>query len=351
MNWSSMLRSLGLVLAGLLLGGLTTHRLVAPTAPPLPAAASPEVQAAIDSAQRIPVAVMRALRPDGEAQWNKLISERAAQSTSVAEIQAQTNTTIEKGELAGVPVYWITPAGHSDAKGLFLFLHGGAYVFGGGESAAREAALVAAYTGLKTVSIDYRMPPEHPHPAAVEDTVSVYRALLERSPAGQIALGGTSAGAGLSMAAVHRFKTLELPLPAALYLGTPWADLTKTGDSLYTLEGIDRVLVTYDGVLGAAAEIYANGSSLYDPLLSPVYGEFEHFPPTYLVTGTRDMFLSDTVRVHRKLKLAGVTTELNVFEGISHAGYAMAPGAPEFEQNYSEMAAFVLAHLGIKPRR
>jgi monoterpene epsilon-lactone hydrolase len=126
-----------------------------------------------------------------------------------------------------------------------------------------------------------------------------------------------------------------------LYLGTPWADLTKTGDTLYTNEGIDRVLVSYDGMLSAAAQLYAHGADLTDPLLSPVYGEFKGFPPTYLVTGTRDLFLSDTARVHRKLRVAGVAADLNVHEGISHAEYAFVAGSPEWLQTYTELAEFL----------
>ncbi len=208
-----------------------------------------------------------------------------------------------------------------------------------------EAAIIAAFTGMRAVAIDYRMPPESPHPAAIADVEMVYRALLEGFEPQNMAIGGTSAGAGLSMAALLRFESAGLPLPAAQYLGTPWADLTKTGDTLYTLEGIDRVLVTYDGVLEAAALLYAGGVPLTDPLLSPVYGELSGFPPTIIVTGTRDMFLSDSARVHRKLRNAGVTADLLVFEGLSHAEYAFVSPSPEFEQTYTELSAFVRQYL------
>ncbi len=189
------------------------------------------------------------------------------------------------------------------------------------------------------------MPPDDPHPAAVTDLEMVYRALLETHDATNIGMGGTSAGGGLSMAAVHHFKALGLPIPGALYLGTPWADLTKTGDTMFTLEGIDRVLVTYDGILEAAALLYADGEDLKDPLLSPVYGDLAGFPATYLVTGTRDMFLSDTVRVHRKLRNSGVEADLNVYEGLSHAEYAFVAGSPEHEATYRELAEFLRRHL------
>jgi acetyl esterase/lipase len=117
------------------------------------------------------------------------------------------------------------------------------------------------------------------------------------------------------------------------------------GGSLFTNEGIDHVLVSYDGMLSAAALLYADGTDLKDPLLSPVYGDFAGFPPSYLITGTRDMFLSDTARTHRKLRTAGVVADLNVYEGISHAEYAFAQGSPEWQQAYGELAAFLQTHL------
>jgi acetyl esterase/lipase len=125
----------------------------------------------------------------------------------------------------------------------------------------------------------------------------------------------------LALAAVHQFKALDLPLPGAIFAGTPWADLTKTGDTLFTNEGLDRVIVTYDGTPRAAARLYAGSHSMRDPLISPVYGSFERFPPTILISGTRDMLLSDTVRTHQKLLAAGTVAELHVFEAHSHAEY------------------------------
>ena len=119
---------------------------------------------------------------------------------------------------------------------------------------------------------------------------------------------------------------------------------------MWSNEGVDRILLTYNGMLKACAELYAGGVDLTDPLLSPVYGEFADFPPTYIVTGTRDMFLSDSARVHRKLRVAGVEASLNVYEGVSHAEYAALVGAPEWQQVYGEMKAFLEQHLATAPR-
>ena len=118
-------------------------------------------------------------------------------------------------------------------------------------------------------------------------------------------------------------------MPGAIAPGTPWSDMTKTGDTYFANEMVDNVLVSNDGWLADAANLYANGHDLKDPMLSPVYGDLHGFPPTILTSGTRDLFLSNTVRVHRKLRAAGVVADLMVFEGQSHAQYLFVPDAPE----------------------
>jgi monoterpene epsilon-lactone hydrolase len=228
---------------------------------------------------------------------------------------------------------------------LFIHVHGGAYVYGGGDASMGEGIIIAGRLGIPVVSIDYRMPPEHPFPAAVDDVVTVYKHLLTKHSPGSMIIGGTSAGGGLALASVHKFRQMTLPTPGAVYGGTAWADLTKTGDSLYTNEGLDRILVTYDGSLEAAAKLYAAGHDLKDPLISPVYGDFKDFPPTILVTGTRDLFLSDVSRTHRKLRAAGVEADLHVYEGMSHAGYVIVVDSPESVDMFNELGMFVDKHL------
>jgi acetyl esterase/lipase len=306
------------------------------------------MQANIAALEQPDVASRRLARPATKAQWRGLIEQRAqAQKVSLKELSKLMKADITRDTIAGVPVHRVMPKNlrAENTKRLFIYIHGGAYVFGGGDAGVREGALIAAFAGIPVLSIDYRMPPDHPHPAAVNDLESVYRQVLKTHQPSAIGMGGTSAGGGLALAAVHAFKSAQLALPGALYLGTPWADLTKTSDSLYTNEGIDHVLVSYDGLLSAAALLYANGADLKDPGLSPIYGDFSDFPPSYLVAGTRDMFLSDTARTHRKLRTAGVVAELNVYEGISHAEYAFVQGSPEWQQTYSELAHFLMTHL------
>jgi len=314
---------------------------------PLPAAASQPLQDLIATGYATPLAA-RAQVPDSIEAWRKLIKVMSdARKVSLGQVGQSLNATIRRDVIADVPVHRVEPAvvPAENTRRLFVYLHGGAYVFGGGDASVLEGAMISALSGISTVSVDYRMPPDHPSPAAVEDVVAVYRELLKTHDAGAIGMGGTSAGGGLTLSVVQALNKSGLPLPGALYLGTPWTDLSKTSDSLYTNEHVDRVLLTYDGLLEAAARLYAGEKSLKDPAVSPVYGDFSDFPPTYLVTGTRDMLLSDTVRVHRKLKEAGVIADLNVYEGMSHAEYARLTGSAEWDQVYRGLTAFLEAHL------
>jgi epsilon-lactone hydrolase len=123
------------------------------------------------------------------------------------------------------------------------------------------------------------------------------------------------------------------------------SDVTKVGDTFYTMELVDNVLVSRDGFCDAGAKVYANGRDLKDPLLSPVYGDMAGFPPTILTSGTRDLLLSNTVRVHRKLRQAGVEAILQVYEGQSHAHYLRDDTAPETKEVFAEIAAFFDKHM------
>jgi acetyl esterase/lipase len=226
-----------------------------------------------------------------------------------------------------------------------MHAHGGAHFLGGGAMAAQEGAMIAASAGIEVISVDYTLSTEGPFPAALNDLVAVYQELLKTFPASAIAVGGSSAGGNLTLATVLKLKDSKLKVPGALFVGTPNADLLFTGDSIITNEYVDNTLVTVEGMIRASAKVYAGEYELTNPLISPLYGDFSDFPPTYLVSGTRDLLLSDTVKVHRKLRDAGIETDLNIFEGIPHGAYLAVPGSKEFNGALGDLKTFLQRHL------
>src|SRR5262249_30475697 len=242
------------------------------------------------------------------AEW-KALQKRAddGQAQTLQATKRKLRVTVTEERIAGVRVYRVKPAvvAPENRNRILVHVHGGAYVFGGGEAAAAEAVLMAQFGEIEIVSVDYRMPPDFPYPTAPDDALAVWREVAKSRNPGHVGLFGTSTGGGMTLALVLKLKDLKLALPGAIMAGTPWADLTKTGDTYFTNELVDNVLGSNDGMLEAAAKLYAGAHNLKEPLLSPVYGDFSGFPPAILLSGTRDLFLSNTVRVHQKLLQAG----------------------------------------------
>jgi epsilon-lactone hydrolase len=244
---------------------------------------------------------------------------------------ATIKASVDAIDVGGVPVFDILPTrARSDRQDrIHLEIHGGALVFGAGEACRAMGLLAAARLGLHTWSVDYRMPPDHPYPASLDDCVTVYRALLERYEPGNIVVSGGSAGGNLAAALMLRARDEGLALPAAVFLFTPEVDLTESGDSFETNLGIDTVLTQR---LMPFNVLYAGGHDLAHPYVSPLFGDFtKGYPPTFLQTGTRDLFLSNTVRMHRRLRQAGIPAELHVFEAMPHGGFHGAPDDEEVD--------------------
>jgi len=249
----------------------------------------------------------------------------------------------EQMTVNGVNTYMITPSDipPENRNRLLLHIHGGCYVLGGGGTA--EGIYMAGFGHYKVLSVDYRRPPAAFYPAALDDVVNAWKGAIKMADPRNMGIVGLSAGGALTLSAVLRFKQEGIPLPAAIAPGTPMSDLTGRGDSFHANFMVDNVLVGI-GRCDAMAEFYAHGHDLKDPMLSPVYGDMNGFPPTILTTGTRDLLLSSTVRVHRKLRQAGVEAELQVFEGQSHAQFNR--DSPEGKEAFEEIARFFDKHLG-----
>jgi acetyl esterase/lipase len=229
----------------------------------------------------------------------------------------------------------VTPAGvePSDRR-VYFDIHGGALIMCGGEVCRAIAASTARMLGARVVAVDYRMAPEHPFPAGLDDCLAFYRRLLRDHDPREIIVGGASAGGNLAAATVLRARDEGLPPPAAAVLISPELDLTESGDSFFTNGGIDGL-----GSLMPANRLYGGGRDLADPLISPLFGDVAAgFPPTLLTAGTRDLFLSNAVRMHRKLRAAGVPAELHVMEAAPHGGFG--GGTPEEAELDAEVRRF-----------
>jgi len=303
----------------------------------------PTISAAAQAALSAGAATPRMSRPDPAdlAGWRQAVKDSDAMWNQVADgMLAGCTARVETRVLAGITVYDATPAEDPGDGRIYLYIHGGAFVFGGGRVALAFGAANAMETGIHTISVDYRMPPDHPFPAAPQDCLAVYRALIETHAPAKIVIGGVSAGGNLAAATILMIRDQGLPSPAAAILLTPEVDLTEAGDTFRTNAELDTVL---KGGLPDCNALYAGGHDLADPYVSPLFGDFSKgFPPTLIQSGTRDLFLSNSVLMHRKLRRAGIDAELHVWEAMPHGGFGFT--APEDDEITEQFLKFIDKH-------
>lgn len=258
------------------------------------------------------------------------------------------NVSVQEEMISGVHVYRVKPRAivPENRNRLLVHVHGGGYVFESGEEGTHEAVLMANFGKIEVVSVDYRMPPDFPFPAALDDALTVWKEIASSRDTKNLGLLGSSSGGGLTLALVLKLKELKMSLPGAIMAGAPWSDMTKTGDTFYTNGMVDNAPGDINQVLELSAKLYAGGHDLKEPLLSPVYGDLGGFPPTILLSGTHDIFLSSTVHVHQKLLQAGIEAELLVVKGQSHMQHIWNPNAPETAAAWNEVSKFFDRHLG-----
>jgi acetyl esterase/lipase len=312
---------------------------------PVPDSVSPQMQKLIAA----PLSPTWNVIPKTAAEWKAQVAAGAAATMqTLPALREKLGVKVEPTTVGGVKAYMVTPRNipPENANRLLVHVHGGCYVSGPGESGTSEAILMAGFGHFKIISVDYRMPPDHPYPAALDDAMAVWKAAVKMADPKKMAIFGSSAGGALTLEMVLRVKQDHLPMPAAIAPGTPMADLTNSGDTFRTNAMLDNVLVAPDASCDKRAALYANGHDLKDPMLSPLFGDMHGFPPAILTTGTRDLLLSNTVRVHRKLRQAGVEAFLQVYEGQSHGQYSRDVDAPETKEAFEEIAHFLDKHLG-----
>ncbi|GAC1424009.1 MAG: alpha/beta hydrolase [Acidobacteriaceae bacterium] len=297
-----------------------------------------------------PQAKQRVMRsaPD-EAPPQSLADRRAQMEQSAARSiklwSALCPNTIVESSIAGVPVHIVTPQGmpKANADKVLINLHGGG--FNADSGSYSESIPIASYTGIKVVAVLYRLAPEHPFPAALDDTIAVYKELLKTYKPNHIVLYGTSAGATLTGEAAVKIKQLGLPQPAALGLFSTLDSFARIGDSqaIFTLSGLAGHLDPAES--GTTHDPYYVGAAdPKDPVLSPIYADLHGLPPALFLTSTRDALLSDTANLHRAYLRAGIDAQLVVFEALHHAFWYDSTLPESIEANHI-MATFFLKHL------
>lgn len=254
--------------------------------------------------------------------------------------------TVFEATIAGVPVIEVHPATKGRARATIVYVHGGAYTLYSAKARLTSVLPIVRRTGTQVIAIDYALAPEARWPVALDQVVAVLHALIETGR-GPVGVYGDSAGGALGVAATLKLRNLGLPLPEALVLWSPWSDIAEVGDSYATLAAADTSF-RYDRHLANAALAYADAAEHRHPLVSPVYADFAPgFPPTLIQGGTREIFLSNFVRLHRALVDAGQTAILDLYEGMPHAFQAYPAQADSRESRTAlhATAAFLVDHL------
>jgi acetyl esterase/lipase len=262
--------------------------------------------------------------------WMERISEHVAH-----------DVTCEPVDAGGVPAEWIAAPGAVSDR-VILYLHGGGYVIGSINTHRAMIARIARASKARALAIDYRLAPEHPFPAAVDDATAAYRWLLAQGykPA-KIVVAGDSAGGGLTLAALVALRDAGQPMPAGAVPISPWTDLEGTGDSVRSRAAKDPMVQQEN--LAQSAKQYFGDHDPKDPLVSPLHANFRGLPPMLIHVGDAEILLDDSTRVAERAKAAGVQVDLEVWDDMIHVWHVFAKLLPEGQQAIDKIGKFVIA--------
>jgi acetyl esterase/lipase len=275
------------------------------------------------------------------------IEENRLRSASTAKMtRIPKDVTVIDTKADGIRAKWISPFDEKTEK-VILHLHGGGYVTGGMDSHLMMCIPMAQTLKTKILLPEYRLAPEHPFPAAVDDAVKVYRWMLAQGHSQKdIIISGDSAGGGLAIATVLALRDAGDPLPAAVICMSPWTDLTFTGPSHITKAKADCVLLT--DVLREWAACYIGTEAPNHPHISPIYADFHDFPPLLIQVGSDEVLLDDSRMLAEKAKADGVDATLKVWDEMWHVWQALGDLIPESKKSFEEVGDFIDIHLSAK---
>ena len=277
--------------------------------------------------------------PAGDLRGQRPLFEKMI---AAAPVPADVVTT--PGQLGGVPVVYVDIPG-TTTDGVILYFHGGFFAIGSAAASVGLAADLARQARMEVVTVDYRLAPEHPYPAAPRDAMTAYQGLLDSGPDGaRVALAGDSAGANLAVVTLAAIARAGLPHPTSAVLMSPWADLAGTGDSLKTKAGVDPV-ITADAIRVRARD-YLSGADAWDPAVSPVYASLAGLPPLLIQAGSHEVLLDDAIRLAARAAYDDVAVTLDVVPGVPHVFQAFAAVLDEGSAALTRAGAFLRLHNG-----
>jgi acetyl esterase/lipase len=255
-------------------------------------------------------------------------------------VRTPKGVAVETFDLDGMPAEFIYPHNVTrERTTTLLYLHGGGYILCSPDTHRPMISTLAKKSGMRALVIDYRLAPEHPFPAAVDDALKAYRWLLANgTDAKSIVVAGDSAGGGLTLALLLALRDLGEPLPAGAALMSPWTDLAMSGWSHITHRKLDP-MITIDGAL-IGARHYLGHANPTTPLASPLYGEYQGLPPLFIHVGGNEILLDDSLRLAERAQAAGVTVDLKIWPGLPHV-FQAAQFVPEARKALEEMAGFL----------
>ena len=253
--------------------------------------------------------------------------------------------SFERVNAGGVPAEWVSAEG-SAADRAVLYLHGGGYIIGSVRTHRVLMAGLSQASGARVLGLEYRLAPEHPFPAPVEDAVAAYRWLLaEGYDAAKIAVAGDSAGGGLTVSVMVQLRYLGLPMPGAAVCFSPWVDLEGIGESMIANAEIDP-MVQQEG-LAFMAQLYLDGCDPRAPLAAPLYADLRGLPPALIQVGSAETLLDDSTRLAENARAAGGDVELDVWEDMIHVWHLFAPMLPEGREALAQAGEFIQRHTGV----
>ncbi|MGA7872008.1 MAG: alpha/beta hydrolase [Candidatus Binatus sp.] len=271
---------------------------------------------------------------------NASLEQRRSGMEKISE-RVPADVICEKVNAGGVNAEWIAAPG-ATADRVILYLHGGGYVLGSINTHRAMISRIARASNARALAIDYRLAPEHPFPAAVDDALAAYRWLLAQGyKPDRIVIAGDSAGGGLTLAALVAIRDAGLPIPAGAVPISPWTDLEGTGESVRTRATKD-VMVTQDNLAQSAKQYYGAHDPKH-PLISPLHADFRGLPPILIHVGDAEILLDDATRVAARAKAAGVQVELEVWDEMPHVWHVFAKLLPEGQQAIDKIGKFVIA--------